>query len=86
MDFTEAGLKAASILFFPAQLKRSATAPAVWAAAMDVPVFLVMGRDRSSSENWEEAFARPGPYTLTPGAASSGLITPVQEKPLLEWM
>ena len=46
MDFTEAGLKAASILFFPAQLKRSATAPAVWAAAMDVPVFLVMGRDQ----------------------------------------
>ena len=49
-------------LFWPAiaQDRRSAAAPAAWAAATEVP----------------EAVCPPGPEMLTPGAAKSGLMAP----------
>ena len=50
-----------------------AHAPAVMAAATEVPVAVV------------KPFLREGPETLTPGDAKSGLICPVRVKPRLEF-
>ena len=62
------------------QLSRLAAAPAVMAAAAEVPVRVVMGSSVPGLRSTE------GPRMSTPGAASSGLISPLGVKPRLEWM
>ena len=97
MDFTEMLVRVMSFPWVKPQEKRQATAPAVMAAAMEEPVFRVreMELDGGTASRTALSVCRgrrevpgkiPGPCTLTPGAARSGLICPVAVKPRLLWM
>ena len=97
MDFTEMLVRVVSFPWVNPQEKRQATAPAVMAAAMEEPVFRVreMELDGGTASRTALSVCRgrrevpgkiPGPCTLTPGAARSGLICPVAVKPRLLWM